>query len=163
MDSKAQLIQKSISNIDGKTNDASKVSELENLKSYLNMKIDESGSGSGSGKGNEIAGKSANVMYLKKLRDSLLDKIKETKTSIAQQSQLINTKDKEINMSEEQLARQAKEIEYKKTLLLTRDRMLELSQEQNVYKKKVIFTLLAVIFGIILLMITTMFYLRKTG
>jgi hypothetical protein len=162
MDSKAQLIQKSISNIDSKTNDASKVSELENLKSYLNMKIDESGSGSGNNI-NEIAGKSANVMYLKKLRDSLLDKIKETKTSIAQQSQLINRKDKEINMSEEQLARQAKEIEYKKTLLLTRDRMLELSQEQNVYKKKVIFTLLAVIFGIILLMITTMFYLRKTG
>ena len=160
MDSKAQLIQKSISNIDGKTNDASKVSELENLKSYLNMKIDESGSGNNI---NEITSKNANVMYLKKLRDSLLDKIKETKTSIAQQSQLINTKDKEINMSEEQLARQAKEIEYKKTLLLTRDRMLELSQEQNVYKKKVIFTLLAVIFGIILLMITTMFYLRKTG
>lgn len=151
-----------IQNIDGKTNDASKVSELENLKSYLNMKIDESGSGKMNNI-NEIAGKNANVMYLKKLRDSLLDKIKETKTSIAQQSQLINKKDKEINMSEEQLARQAKEIEYKKTLLLTRDRMLELSQEQNVYKKKVIFTLLAVIFGIILLMITTMFYLRKTA
>ena len=158
MDSKAQLIQKTITNIDGKNNDANKVSELENLKSYLNMKIDES---SKANSVNDIASKNANVTYLKKLRDSLLDKIKETKNVIAQQSQLINNKDKEINMSEEQLARQAKEIEYKKTLLLTRDRMLELSQEQNVYKKKVIFTLLAAIFGIILLMITTMFYLRK--
>ena len=134
------------------------ISELENLKSYLNIKIDES---SKTNNINDIASKNANVTYLKKLRDSLLDKIKETKNVISQQSQLINNKDKEINMSEEQLSRQAKEIEYKKTLLLTRDRMLELSQEQNVYKKKVIFTLLAAIFGIILLMITTMFYLRK--
>jgi len=142
-------------------NGASSISELENLKSYLNMKIDESTKSTTSNNINEIASKNANVTYLKKLRDSLLDKIKETKNVIAQQSQLINNKDKEINMSEEQLARQAKEIEYKKTLLLTRDRMLELSQEQNVYKKKVIFTLLAAIFGIILLMIVTMFYLRK--
>ena len=58
------------------------------------------------------------------------------------------------------LMKQQEELQYKKNLLLTRDRMLELSQEKNVYKQKVIFTLLATIFAIILLMVIVFLYLR---
>jgi len=43
---------------------------------------------------------------------------------------------------------QLKEIEDKEKLLLTRSRMLQISQDRNSYKKKIIYSLIAVIFAI---------------
>jgi len=45
--------------------------------------------------------------------------------------------------------------------LSTRDRMLQVSIEKNVYKRKIIFTLISVILLIIILMGAGFFYLRK--
>jgi hypothetical protein len=71
---------------------------------------------------------------------------------------LINMQEKsvdEIDMKNNELVKkyliqieQLKEIEDKEKLLLTRSRMLQISQDRNAYKKKIIYSLLTVVFAI---------------
>jgi hypothetical protein len=57
---------------------------------------------------------------------------------------------------------QLKEIEDKEKLLLTRSRMLQIAQDRNSYKKKIIYTLLAIIFGLfILILFVYVLFTRK--
>jgi hypothetical protein len=57
---------------------------------------------------------------------------------------------------------QLKEIEDKEKLLLTRSRMLQISQDRNSYKKKIIYSLIAVIFAIfIFTLVAYIFFSRK--
>ena len=57
---------------------------------------------------------------------------------------------------------QLKEIEDKEKLLLTRSRMLQISQDRNSYKKKIIYSLIAVIFAIfIFTLVAYIFFTRK--
>lgn len=59
---------------------------------------------------------------------------------------------------------QLREIEEKEKLLLTRSRMLQIAQDRNAYKKKIIYTLIAVIFLILILTIVMYVYFsRKIG
>ena len=59
---------------------------------------------------------------------------------------------------------QIKEIEDKEKLLLTRSRMLQISQDRNAYKKKVIYSLIAVIFAIfIFTLVMYVLFIRKMG
>lgn len=59
---------------------------------------------------------------------------------------------------------QMKEIEDKEKLLLTRSRMLQISQDRNAYKKKIIYSLIAAIFVIfIFTLVMYVFYVRKIG
>ena len=77
----------------------------------------------------------------------------------------------ELNNLNQQLAdkqelqiNQIREIEDKEKLLLTRARMLQISQDRNAYKKKIIYTLIAVIFGIfILTLVIYVLFVRKIG
>ncbi len=58
---------------------------------------------------------------------------------------------------------QLKEIQDKEKLLLTRSRMLQISQDRNSYKKKVIYTLIAIIFGLfILILFMYVLFTRRT-
>lgn len=166
MTSRAELEQQkyenAISSLENRVPNATKVKELENLKEYLTTKINQGVAAQKSGQlDTDIINTDASLSALKRLRDRLVNSIKKTKSEIQQQTQWINKKDQEIAQREEQIRRQEHEINYKKNLLITRDRMLELSQEKNVYKKKVIFTLLAVIFAIALLMALSFLYLRR--
>jgi Fe2+ transport system protein B len=65
----------------------------------------------------------------------------------------INTKNQELLMKQQIQLNQLKEIEDKEKLLLTRSRMLQIAQDRNSYKKKIIYSLLALIFGIFILTI----------
>jgi hypothetical protein len=57
---------------------------------------------------------------------------------------------------------QLTEIEDKEKLLLTRARMLQISQDRNAYKKKIIYTFIAAIFGIfILTLVIYVLFVRK--
>lgn len=57
---------------------------------------------------------------------------------------------------------QMKEIEDKEKLLLTRSRMLQISQDRNSYKKKIIYSLIAAIFIIFIFTLAMyVFYVRK--
>ena len=56
---------------------------------------------------------------------------------------------------------QQKEIEEKNKLILTRSRMLQLDQERNMYKKKIIYTMIAIIFLILILALSTYLFISK--
>lgn len=74
----------------------------------------------------------------------------------------LNLKNADIMAKQQIQIDQLKEIEEKERLLLTRSRMLQISQDRNSYKKKIIYTLLAVIFFIFILILATyVLYSRK--
>jgi hypothetical protein len=71
---------------------------------------------------------------------------------------------KELETRQELQINQIREIEDKEKLLLTRARMLQISQDRNAYKKKIIYTLIAIIFGIfILTLVIYVLFVRKIG
>jgi len=57
--------------------------------------------------------------------------------------------------------RQREEIAYKKRLIETRNRMLQLTYEKNIYKKKIIYTLLALIVLLIIIMLCAYSFFRR--
>jgi predicted nucleic acid-binding Zn-ribbon protein len=65
----------------------------------------------------------------------------------------IDKKANQISEKQKQVYGQSQEIEDKIKLLDTRNKMLQLSIDQNVYKKKVIYSLLSVIIALIVGMI----------
>ena len=76
----------------------------------------------------------------------------------------INNKNNELLSKQNVQIQQLKEIEDKEKLLLTRSRMLQIAQDRNSYKKKIIYTLLATIFLIFILTIVLyVYYVRKIG
>lgn len=80
--------------------------------------------------------------------------------SIAQ----LNIKNKELEEKQMIQINQMKEIQDKEKLLLTRSRMLQISQDRNSYKKKIIYSLLAVIFAIfILALVLYVLFTRKAA
>jgi len=66
-----------------------------------------------------------------------------------------------ISAVTDKISVQQKEIDYKERLIDTRNRMLQLSQEKNIYKNKIIYTLFAVIIGIILVLLAVYVYFNK--
>lgn len=78
--------------------------------------------------------------------------------------QNLNTKNDELLRKQQIQINQLKEIEDKEKLLLTRSRMLQISQDRNSYKKKIIYSLIAVIFLIfIVTLVLYVLYTRKIG
>lgn len=74
----------------------------------------------------------------------------------------INNKNNELLQKQQIQIQQLKEIQDKEKLLLTRSRMLQIAQDRNAYKKKIIYTLLAIIFGIfILILVVYVLFTRK--
>ena len=65
----------------------------------------------------------------------------------------IDKKAQQISEKQKQVYGQSQEIEDKMKLLDTRNKMLQLSIDQNIYKKKVIYSLLSVIIALIVGMI----------
>lgn len=78
--------------------------------------------------------------------------------------QNINQVNNNILQKQEIQINQLKEIQEKEKLLLTRSRMLQIAQDRNSYKKKMIYTLLAIIFVIfILILVTYVLFTRKSA
>jgi len=74
----------------------------------------------------------------------------------------LENKNKELMKKKLIQINQMKEIQDKEKLLLTRSRMLQISQDRNSYKKKIIYTLIAIIFIIfILTLVMYVFFIRK--
>jgi len=85
--------------------------------------------------------------------DKLNTYLSQTNLEIIKKKQAIDEKANEISEKQKQVYGQSQEIEDKIKLLDTRNKMLQLSIEQNVYKKKVIYSLLSVIIALIVGMI----------
>ncbi len=88
--------------------------------------------------------------------------INSTKEQITKQYGAIEEKKKEIEEKDLRNTAQDNEIEQKQDLLTTRDRMLQVIQDKNIYKKKIIYTLLSLIFAVlIVLLISYVMFLKK--
>ena len=79
--------------------------------------------------------------------------IEQQQGNISKTQSKIEAKDKELQRKMQRSVMQQREIEYKKKLINTRNRMLELSQEKNIYKTKVIYTLLATVVALVLILL----------
>jgi len=76
----------------------------------------------------------------------------------------ISLKNNAIRDKQQRQIEQLKEIEDKEKLILTRSRMLQISQDRNSYKKKIIYTLIALILFIFIATIMTyVFFMRKSS
>ncbi len=76
----------------------------------------------------------------------------------------IDAKNQELLEKQMRQKQQLNEIDEKNKLILTRERMLQLSQEENSYKKKIIYSLIAIILLILILTLSTYVYFsRKKG
>jgi hypothetical protein len=76
----------------------------------------------------------------------------------------LSKKNEVLNQKQQIQLNQLKEIEDKEKLLLTRSRMLQISQDRNAYKKKIIYSLIALIFAIfIFTLVMYVLFIRKMG
>ena len=76
----------------------------------------------------------------------------------------IESKNSAIRDKQMRQIEQLKEIEDKEKLILTRSRMLQISQDRNSYKKKVIYSLIALILFIFIgTIMTYVLFIRKAG
>jgi hypothetical protein len=76
--------------------------------------------------------------------------------------QELESKNQDLVHKQQIQLNQMKEIEDKEKLLLTRSRMLQISQDRNSYKKKIIYSLIAAIFIIFIFTLAMyVFYVRK--
>ena len=93
-----------------------------------------------------MAGQNADIALL---RTYLLN----TNAAIISKKAEIDVKAQQISDKQKQVYGQSQEIDDKLKLLDTRNKMLQLSIDQNVYKKKVIYSLLSIIIALIVGMI----------
>ena len=66
----------------------------------------------------------------------------------------ISNQQRDLMASEQILHQYSRNIQKKMQVVATRDRMLQLSQERNVYKKKVIYILFSVIIALLVALIS---------
>lgn len=92
---------------------------------------------------------SANVADTETEINSINQYLLATKAEIMTKQTEINKKADQITEKQKQVYGQSQEIEDKIKLLDTRNKMLQLSIDQNIYKKKVIYSLLSVIIALI--------------
>lgn len=135
-----------------------KVNELNVLKNYLTSKINTPQPNT-----NHLLNMQSKVIAeLNKQQEELKQLILKKNAELKAQRDAISLKETDINERILRSEAQQTEIEYKKQILETRNRMLQLSQEKNLYKKKMIYTLLAVIIFILLIIISSYtFYVRR--
>ena len=82
----------------------------------------------------------------------------------AEQLKLVNSVDQQrqiLKSNQTNFKNYSKMLNNKMELLATRDRMLQLSQERNVYKKKVIYVLFAVIIALLVAIIAAYSFFNK--
>jgi hypothetical protein len=89
------------------------------------------------------------------------NEILNTKSVINETSNLIEKKSDALEEKQKQVYGQTKEIEDKMRLLETRDKMLQLSIDRNLYKKKVIYSLFSVILAFVIIMICFYAFFNK--
>ena len=85
--------------------------------------------------------------------NQLKDMISQKKGNIKSIDNLIQQKDQELYRKMTQHKYQQHELDYKRQLMETRNRMLQLSQEKNVYKTKVIYSLISIILLLVIVVL----------
>jgi uncharacterized protein (DUF3084 family) len=99
------------------------------------------------------------INTLSQEKDKLESQLQKIQDNINNNISIIDKKDKEITEKKVRGLMQKREILDKLNVVETRNRMLQLSEEKNIYKTKVINTMIAVILGG--LTISALFYVRR--
>lgn len=107
----------------------------------------------------KILNDATNQLSLK--REQLMKSLKESHEEIENQQSELNNLREEINNKELRAKQQEYTINNKETLINTRNRMFQISQEKNIYRKKVIYTLLSLIIFIIIIILISLTYFKK--
>jgi len=102
-----------------------------------------------------------NTQTITSYYDSLNQSIDSIKTDSLLTDSDIEQKNLQLLEKQRRQLEQQKEIEEKNKLILTRSRMLQLAQERNMYKKKIIYTMIAIIFFILILALSTYLFISK--
>ena len=85
-------------------------------------------------------------------------------TIIAQQNSLLQEQNEALHNKRLRNEMQLNAIEAKKNIINTRARMLQIAQENNVYKQKIIYTLIAFIFAVfIAILVMYVFYSKRSN
>jgi len=95
------------------------------------------------------------------LSDQLTENIKQQESTLENTLNQIQQKDSDLRNKIQRSIMQQREIDYKQKLIETRNRMLQLSQEKNMYKSKVIYTLLAVVMLLTIIILAIYIYFNK--
>jgi tetrahydromethanopterin S-methyltransferase subunit F len=95
------------------------------------------------------------------LANELKTNVQQEKNSIDNTLKLISQKDKDLRDKIKRSLQQNMEISYKQKLINTRNRMLQLSQEKNMYKTKIIYTLLSVVILLVIILLAIYVYFSK--
>ena len=83
-------------------------------------------------------------------------------TIISQQNSLLQEQNEQLHNKRLRNEMQLNAIEAKKNIINTRARMLQIAQENNVYKQKIIYTLIAFIFAVfIAILVMYVFYSKR--
>ena len=86
----------------------------------------------------------------------------DTNEIITQQNNLLEQQNEQLNNKRLRNQIQLNAINEKKNLINTRARMLQIAQENNVYKQKIIYTLIAFIFAVfIAILVMYVFYNKQ--
>jgi len=95
------------------------------------------------------------VVDLNELNKKLQTIQMQTEQDIQETSQTIDEYRRTLRNNHKLFERYSKDIQDKMQLVATRDRMLQLSQERNMYKKKVIYVLFSIIIALLIAVIST--------
>jgi ElaB/YqjD/DUF883 family membrane-anchored ribosome-binding protein len=101
---------------------------------------------------------SAKIMTLQSKLKKILQN---TYSQLYKSDSVIDAKENEIKEKLKRIENQKELIERKKNLVITRERALELSQEKNVYKQNVIYTLISIVIAIIMFIILGFMMMKR--
>lgn len=133
--------------------------QLSNDAAYLTNMLKKINEKLSSGKNNKqqiVALTEAQDAISSALEDSISQiqgQIHNTYSTTQAQQQMLGNVSTDITGKQERAMQQAMDIEQKQALMNTRNRMLELSMEKNIYKRKVIYTILALILAVIVMLV----------
>jgi uncharacterized protein (DUF3084 family) len=101
---------------------------------------------------------SAKIMTLQSKLKKILQN---TYSQLYKSDSVIDAKENDIKEKLKRIENQKELIERKKNLVITRERALELSQEKNVYKQNVIYTLISIVIAIIMFIILGFMMMKR--
>tara|TARA_B100001964_G_C14012979_1_gene500228 strand:+ start:42 stop:626 length:585 start_codon:yes stop_codon:yes gene_type:complete len=93
--------------------------------------------------------------------NALISNIKNTSKNIDQIENDLKATSNDLGRKATRQRNQHKDIKNKEKLLLSRERMLQLSIEKNIYKRKVIYTYISVICLVLLLLFSAYFFYNR--
>ena len=101
--------------------------------------------------------------YIKNSPDlnQMNEKMSSLSNDLSKSSENINSLNSRLNDKRQRLMRQEAEIAQKKKIILTRNRMLNISEANNRYNQKLIYTFVSIVFGLFIIMLVLYTYNNK--